>query len=73
MEKCIMAKNKGWASWSIKMEEFMKENGSTNRKKAMEHRYFLMAACIKAIISMVKQEELELIFGQMANAMMGNG
>jgi hypothetical protein len=73
MAKYIIPKNQAWVSWSIKTDEFIKENGPINRKKATEHKYFPMDACIKASISMVKQEALALTFGRMANAMMGNG
>jgi hypothetical protein len=51
----------------------MKENGSINRKKAMEQKFFLMDACTKGSTLMERQEELVLMYGQMESAMMASG
>jgi len=51
----------------------MRENGSTNRKKATEQRFFQMDVYTKGNTSMGKLEAQELTFGLTVNATMVNG
>mgnify|MGYP006897221462 CR=1 FL=1 len=73
MGKLEMARNMVWVYLSIKMEEFIRENGRMMLRKVMELRSFLMEIFLKESMLMASQMELVLIFGEMDRGMMGNG
>ncbi len=51
----------------------MKESGQTIKRKALEHRNFLINAFIRENMIMASQIKLDAILGRMESIMMENG
>ena len=73
MEMCIIIRSMDAGSWYIKMEGFMRENGSMTINMDLEVKSFRTIISTEVIIISINPMEMELTFGATDRDMMGSG